>query len=150
MLFVGTQVRTVGQSREASEKLRRRCGICQRCHLGGTWPAEEEVGKALLGGECSWFLMVGSPAQEMDFTSGKIRKAPEKTLIRGGSCAPGSTAALFTKANAWKQPKCPSAEMDKDVSLARPRDVWGKFKEQDEVQRSGRRLGRQEGNGRAL
>ena len=37
---------------------------------------------------------------------------PEKTetLIRKDSCTPKFTAALFTIAKTWKQPKCPSAD----------------------------------------
>ena len=33
-----------------------------------------------------------------------------KTLIRKDTCTPIFTAALFTIAKTWKQPKCPSAE----------------------------------------
>ena len=32
---------------------------------------------------------------------------PEKTLIRKYTCTPVFTAALFTIAKTWKQPKCP-------------------------------------------
>ena len=32
---------------------------------------------------------------------------PEKTLIRKDTCTPMFTAALFTIARTWKQPKCP-------------------------------------------
>ena len=32
---------------------------------------------------------------------------PEKTLIRKDTCTPMFTAALFTIAKTWKQPKCP-------------------------------------------
>ena len=35
---------------------------------------------------------------------------PEKTLIRKDTCTPMFTAALFTIAKTWKQPKCPSTE----------------------------------------
>ena len=34
----------------------------------------------------------------------------EKTIIRKGTCTPMFTAALFTIARTWKQPKCPSKE----------------------------------------
>ena len=34
----------------------------------------------------------------------------EKTLIRKDTCTPMFTAALFTIAKTWKQPKCPSTE----------------------------------------
>ena len=34
---------------------------------------------------------------------------PEKTRARTDSCTPMFTAALFTIAKTWKQPKCPSA-----------------------------------------
>ena len=34
---------------------------------------------------------------------------PEKTRILKDTCTPMFTAALFTIAKAWKQPKCPSA-----------------------------------------
>ena len=32
---------------------------------------------------------------------------PEKTIIRKDTCTPMFTAALFTIARTWKQPKCP-------------------------------------------
>ena len=35
---------------------------------------------------------------------------PEKTIIQKDTCTPVFTAALFTVARTWKQPKCPSAE----------------------------------------
>ena len=35
---------------------------------------------------------------------------PEKTIIRKDTCTPMFTAALFTIAKAWKQPKCPLTE----------------------------------------
>ena len=35
---------------------------------------------------------------------------PEKTKIRKDTCTPMFTAALFTIAKTWKQPKCPSTE----------------------------------------
>ena len=35
---------------------------------------------------------------------------PEKTIIREDTCTPIFTAALFTIARTWKQPKCPSTE----------------------------------------
>ena len=35
---------------------------------------------------------------------------PEKTIIRKDTCTPMFTAALFTIARTWKQPKCPSTE----------------------------------------
>ena len=34
----------------------------------------------------------------------------EKTIMRKDACAPMFTAALFTLAKMWKQPKCPSTE----------------------------------------
>ena len=33
---------------------------------------------------------------------------PEKTIIQKDTCTPVCTAALFTIARSWKQPKCPS------------------------------------------
>ena len=33
---------------------------------------------------------------------------PEKTMIQKETCTPVFTAALFTIARTWKQPKCPS------------------------------------------
>ena len=33
---------------------------------------------------------------------------PEKTIIQKDTCSPMFTAALFTTARSWKQPKCPS------------------------------------------
>ena len=33
---------------------------------------------------------------------------PEKTVIQKDTCTPMFTAALFTIARSWKQPKCPS------------------------------------------
>ena len=35
---------------------------------------------------------------------------PEKTIIQKDTCAPVFTAALFTVAKSWKQPKCPSTD----------------------------------------
>ena len=35
---------------------------------------------------------------------------PEKTIIQKETCTPMFTAALFTIARSWKQPKCPSTE----------------------------------------
>ena len=35
---------------------------------------------------------------------------PEKTVIQKDTCTPVFTAALFTIATSWKQPKCPSTD----------------------------------------
>ena len=35
---------------------------------------------------------------------------PEKTIIQKETCSPMFTAALFTIARSWKQPKCPSTD----------------------------------------
>ena len=35
---------------------------------------------------------------------------PEKTIIPKDTCTPVFTAAIFTIARTWKQPKCPSTE----------------------------------------
>ena len=35
---------------------------------------------------------------------------PEKTIIQQESCTTKFTAALFTVARIWKQPKCPSTD----------------------------------------
>ena len=35
---------------------------------------------------------------------------PEKTIIQKDACTPMFTAALFTIARSWKQPKCPSKD----------------------------------------
>ena len=35
---------------------------------------------------------------------------PEKTIIQKDTCTPIFTAALFTIARSWKQPKCPSTD----------------------------------------
>ena len=35
---------------------------------------------------------------------------PEKTIIQNDTCTPMFTAALFTIARSWKQPKCPSTD----------------------------------------
>ena len=35
---------------------------------------------------------------------------PEETIIQKDTCTPMFTAALFTIARTWKQPKCPSTE----------------------------------------
>ena len=35
---------------------------------------------------------------------------PEKTIIQKDTCTPVFTAALFTIARLWKQPKCPSTD----------------------------------------
>ena len=39
-----------------------------------------------------------------------LGKYPEKTIIQNDTCTPMFTAALFTIARTWKQPKCPSTE----------------------------------------
>ena len=38
-----------------------------------------------------------------------------KTLIQKDMCTPMFTVVLFIIANTWKQPKCPSTGMDKDM-----------------------------------
>ena len=35
---------------------------------------------------------------------------PEKTIIQNDTCTPMFTAALFTTAKTWKQPKCPMTD----------------------------------------
>ena len=35
---------------------------------------------------------------------------PEKTIIQNNTCTPMFSAALFTIARSWKQPKCPSTD----------------------------------------
>ena len=35
---------------------------------------------------------------------------PEKTIIEKDTCTPVFTAALFTRARTWKQPRCPSTD----------------------------------------
>ena len=35
---------------------------------------------------------------------------PEKTKVNKNTCTPMFTAALFTIARTWKQPKCPSSD----------------------------------------
>ena len=35
---------------------------------------------------------------------------PEKTIIQKDTCTPMFTAALFTIARSWKQPRCPSTD----------------------------------------
>ena len=35
---------------------------------------------------------------------------PEETIIQKDACTPMFTAALFTIAKTWKQPKCPSTQ----------------------------------------
>ena len=35
---------------------------------------------------------------------------PERTMTQKSTCTPVFTAALFTIARTWKQPKCPSME----------------------------------------
>ena len=35
---------------------------------------------------------------------------PEKTIIQNNTCTPMFTAAIFTIARSWKQPKCPSTD----------------------------------------
>ena len=35
---------------------------------------------------------------------------PDKTIIQKDTCTPMFTAALFTIAKTWKQPKCPSTD----------------------------------------
>ena len=35
---------------------------------------------------------------------------PEKTIVQNDTCTPIFTAALFTIARSWKQPKCPTTD----------------------------------------
>ena len=35
---------------------------------------------------------------------------PEQNIIQKDTCTPMFTAALFTRARTWKQPRCPSAD----------------------------------------
>ena len=44
---------------------------------------------------------------------------PEKTIIQKHMCTPMFTAALFTIARTWKQPKFPSTEESHDSSVRR-------------------------------
>ena len=51
----------------------------------------------------------------LDFLGGPVVKNPpviysEKNTARKDPCTPVFTAALFTTAKTWKQPKCPSTE----------------------------------------
>ena len=39
-----------------------------------------------------------------------LSNCPDKTFIQKDTCIPMFTAALFTIAKTWKQPKCPSTE----------------------------------------
>ena len=39
-----------------------------------------------------------------------LGKYPEETRIEKNTCAPMFTAALFTTARTWKQPRCPLAD----------------------------------------
>ena len=39
-----------------------------------------------------------------------LGKYPEKTIIQKDTCTPMFTAAPFTIASSWKQPKCPSTD----------------------------------------
>ena len=39
-----------------------------------------------------------------------LRIYPEKTIIQNDTCTPVFTAALFTIARVWKQPKCPPTD----------------------------------------
>ena len=39
-----------------------------------------------------------------------LRICPEKTILEKDTCTPMFTAALFTIARSWKQPKCPSTD----------------------------------------
>ena len=40
---------------------------------------------------------------------------PDKTFIQKDTCTPMFTAALFTTAKTWKQPKCPTEEWIKKI-----------------------------------
>ena len=46
-----------------------------------------------------------------DLTIPLVGTHPEKTTIRKDPGAPVFTAALFTTAKTWNQPRCPSAEV---------------------------------------
>ena len=40
---------------------------------------------------------------------------PEETRTERDTRTPMLTAALFTIASTWKQPRCPSTDMDKEI-----------------------------------
>ena len=72
-----------------------------------------------VGGNANWFSHYGEQ-YEVSFKT-KIYLLydpaiplldiyPENTIIRNDTCTPMFTAALFTVARMWKQPKCPLTE----------------------------------------
>ena len=55
-------------------------------------------------------LKIESPYDPAIPLLGIYPKKKKRTLIRKGTCTPLFIAALFTIANVWKQPKCPSTD----------------------------------------
>ena len=57
---------------------------------------------------------------------------PEKTIIQNDTCTPMFTAALFTIARTWKQPKCPkTAELIKKMWYIYTMEYYSAIKRND-------------------
>ena len=73
-----------------------------------------------VGGNVSWYSHYGKqygrflrkPKIELPYDPAipLLGIYPDKTLIQKDTCTPMFTAALFTIAKTWKQPKCPSTD----------------------------------------
>ena len=80
--------------------------------------AEKREPSCTVGGNVNWYSLYGEQYGGF-FKKLKIELPydpaipllgiyPEKTIIEKDTCTPVFTAALFTVARTWKQPKCPS------------------------------------------
>ena len=53
---------------------------------------------------------MGKKYDPCDPANPRLDMYPKKTIIQKDTCTPVFIAALFTIAETWKQPKCPSTE----------------------------------------
>ena len=98
-----------------------RIAIIKKSTNSKCWRRCEEIGMLL---HCWWECKLVQPLRRTVWRLLKKLKTespcdpsilflgiyPEKTLIGKDTCTPMFTAALFTTAKTWKQPKCPSTD----------------------------------------
>lgn len=71
---------------------------------------EEAWAKAATGTGCKWAPGTFGGRWKYSYNCPLLGIVPEKTMAQKDTCTPVFTAALFTTAKTWKQPKCPSTE----------------------------------------
>ena len=71
---------------------------------------EEAWAKAATGTGCKWAPGTFGGQWKYSYNCPLLGIVPEKTMSRKDTCTPVFTAAVFTTAKTWKQPKCPSTE----------------------------------------